>query len=91
MNDTPRTDAASFGSQVMAHEMVHADFARELERELDELKAIHKTAILECTQYTPESWEEACEHGEPCAVWLDGPQMTQLMKEKADRNKKYFA
>ncbi len=38
MNDTPRTDAASFGSQVMAHEMVHADFARELERENAELK-----------------------------------------------------
>lgn len=38
MNDTPKTDAASFGSQVMAHEMVHADFARELERENAELK-----------------------------------------------------
>ena len=37
MSDTPRTDAAAFGSQVMAHEMVHADFARELERELNEL------------------------------------------------------
>ncbi len=37
MSDTPRTDAASFGSQVMAHEMVHADLARELERELNEL------------------------------------------------------
>jgi hypothetical protein len=35
MSDTPRTDAKSFGSQVMAHEMVHADFARELEREND--------------------------------------------------------
>ena len=87
MSDTPRTNAAAFGSQVMAHEMVHADFARELERELNELKAIHKTAILECTQYTPESWASACEHAEPCAVWLDGPQMTQLMKEKAERNK----
>jgi excisionase family DNA binding protein len=37
MSDTPRTDAASFGSQVMAHEMVHANFARELERENAEL------------------------------------------------------
>jgi hypothetical protein len=82
MSDTPRTDAASFGSQVMAHEMVHADFARELERELDELKARHRTAILECAQYTPESWATTCEHEEPCAVWLDGSQMTQLMKDK---------
>jgi predicted secreted Zn-dependent protease len=38
MSDTPRTDAKSFGSQVMAHEMVHADFARELERELQKDK-----------------------------------------------------
>jgi predicted nuclease with TOPRIM domain len=58
-----------------------------LERELNELKARHKTAILECTQYTPESWAAACEHAEPCSVWLDGQQMTQLMKEKAERNK----
>ena len=86
MSDTPRTDAAAFGSQVMMHEMVAADFARELERELNELKAIHKTAILECTQYTPESWAAVCEHAEPCAVWIDGPQMTQLMWDKAERD-----
>lgn len=33
--DTPRTDKRAFGKKVMAHEMVHADFARELERELN--------------------------------------------------------
>ena len=68
------------------HEMVAADFARELERELNELKAIHKTAILECTQYTPESWAAVCEHAEPCSVWLDGAQMTRLMKASEDRD-----
>ena len=94
MSDTPRTDEARRqhqatiwqGRAATTIETVDIEFARELERELNELKAIHKTAILECTQYTPESWAAACEHAEPCAVWLDGPQMTQLMKEKAERD-----
>ena len=91
MNDTPRTDeqAQSDAAKYAGHSRDYVsllNFARELERELNELKAIHKTAILECTQYTPESWAAACEHAEPCSVWLDGPQMTQLMKEKAERN-----
>lgn len=34
MNNTPRTDKKAFGKKVMAHEMVHADFSRQLEREL---------------------------------------------------------
>ena len=95
MSDTPRTDEARRqyqaaiwqGRAATTIETVDIEFARELERELNELKAIHKTAILECTQYTPESWAAACEHAEPCSVWLDGQQMTQLMKEKAERNK----
>jgi len=91
MNDTPRTDeqAQSDAAKYAGHSRDYVsllNFARELERELNELKAIHKTAILECTQYTLESWAATCEHAEPCAVWLDGPQMTQLMKEKAERN-----
>lgn len=35
MSNTPRTDKKAFGKKVMAHEMVHADFCRELERELN--------------------------------------------------------
>jgi hypothetical protein len=95
MSDTPRTDEARRqyqaairqGRDATTIETVDIEFARELERELNELKARHKTAILECTQYTPESWAAACEHEEPCAVWLDGAQMTQLMKDKAERDK----
>jgi len=34
MKNTPRTDKKAFGKKVMAHEMVHADFSRQLEREL---------------------------------------------------------
>ena len=37
MSDTPRTDRQAFGKKVMMHEMVHANFARELERENAEL------------------------------------------------------
>jgi len=41
--DTPRTDEKTFGKKVMAREMVHADFARELERELnDAIKALER-------------------------------------------------
>ena len=92
MSDTPRTDEQALIDSV-SYDGYSEDYAsllnftRELERELNELKAIHKTAIIECTQYTPESWAAACEHAEPCSVWLDGQQMTQLMKEKAERNK----
>ena len=32
---TPRTDEKAFGKKVMSHEMVHADFSRELEIELN--------------------------------------------------------
>lgn len=87
MSDTPRTDeqalidSASYDGYSEDYASL-LNFTRELERELNELKARHKTAILECTKYTPESWAAACEHEEPCAVWLDGPQMTQLMKDK---------
>jgi hypothetical protein len=87
MSDTPRTDEQALIDSV-SYDGYSEDYAsllnftRELERELNELKARHKTAILECTKYTPESWAAACEHEEPCAVWLDGPQMTQLMKDK---------
>ena len=38
MSDTPRTDRQVFGKKVLMHEMVHADFARELERETEELE-----------------------------------------------------
>ena len=38
MRDTPRTDEEAFGKKVMKHEMVHADFARELERENAKLR-----------------------------------------------------
>ncbi len=92
MSDTPRTDEQALIDSV-SYDGYSEDYAsllnftRELERELNELKAIHKTAIIECTQYTPESWAAVCEHAEPCAVWIDGAQMTQLMKEKAERDK----
>ena len=56
--------------------------ARELERELADLKAIHKTAIIDCQQYTSESWKEICDIQEPAAIWLNGKQMTDLMKDK---------
>ena len=91
MSDTPRTDEQALIDSV-SYDGYSEDYAsllnftRELERELNELKAIHKTAIIECTQYTPESWAATCEHAEPCAVWIDGPQMTQLMWDKADRD-----
>ena len=84
MTDTPRTDerslidAVAYGGYSKDYASL-LNFTRDLERELNELKARHKTAILECVQYTPESWAAACEHEEPCAVWLDGSQMTQLM------------
>ena len=86
MSDTPRTDeqSQSDAAKYDGHSQDYVSlvtFTRELERELNELKARHKTAILECTQYTPESWRDACEFVEPCAVWLDGPQMTQLIKD----------
>jgi len=55
--------------------------ARKLERENADLKAIHKTAIIDCQQYTPESWKEICDIQEPAAVWLDAKQMTDLMKD----------
>jgi hypothetical protein len=91
MSDTPRTDAARAEYQksiwtnkaTATLETVSIYFAKELERELNKLKELHKTAITECTQYTPEEWEAACKYAEPCAVWLDGKQMTRLMKEKA--------
>jgi hypothetical protein len=92
MNNTPRTDAQAQldAAKYQGHSQDYVsllNFARELERELNELKERHKTVILETTQYTPESWEDACEHEEPCAVWLDGPQMTRLMKllEKSEK------
>ena len=46
MTDTPRTDNQAFGAKVMAHEMVHADFARELERENEKLRQENDRLIL---------------------------------------------
>ena len=87
LSETPRTDAAeeeSFGlhNNSLSARAAGWKFARKLERELNELKAIHKTALLECRQYTPERWKEICDVQEPAAVWLDGKQMTELMKDK---------
>jgi LPS sulfotransferase NodH len=57
VSDTPRTDNQVFGAKVMAHEMVNADLARELERENAELQRdkerldwLMENAI--CTYYT---------------------------------------
>jgi len=76
LSETPRTDDVRHNVAELAM------FARKLERELNELKAIHKTAITDCRQYTPERWKEICDLQEPAAVWLDGKQMTELMKDK---------
>lgn len=73
LSETPRTDAVRHNVADLA---MHA---RKLERELAELKAIHKTAITDCQQYTPERWKEICDIQEPAAVWLDGKQMTGLI------------
>ena len=68
MSDTPRTDAKSFGSQVMAHEMVHADFARELERDLSVRgKALARSVSLPtvcnlCALYLPWSVDRLISH-----------------------------
>ena len=83
MSDTPRTDAAREPLQTWDDIPDFIMFVRDLERENNELKELHKTAITECTQYTPEEWEAACHYAEPIAVWLDGKQMTRLMKEAA--------
>ena len=77
LSETPRTDDVRHNVAELAM------FARKLERELNELKAIHKTAITDCRQYTPERWKEICDLQEPAAVWLDGKQMTELMKNQA--------
>jgi len=73
--DTPRTDEVPHNVAELA---MHA---RKLERENADLKAIHKTVIIDCQQYTPESWKEICDIQEPAAVWLNGKQMTDLMKD----------
>ena len=52
LSETPRTDEVRHNVADLA---MHA---RKLERELAELKAIHKTAITDCQQYTPERWKE---------------------------------
>ena len=75
-SETPRTDEVQHNTAELA---MHA---RKLERELADLKAIHKTAIIDCQQYTPESWKEICDIQEPAAVWIEGKQMTDLMKDK---------
>jgi hypothetical protein len=60
LSETPRTDEALslhyseedyFGEDTTKEAY---EFARKLERELNELKAIHKTAITDCQQCTPE-------------------------------------
>lgn len=79
LSETPRTDEVPHNVAELA---MHA---RKLERELAELKAIHKTAITDCQQYTPERWKELCAVQEPAAVWLDGKQMTELMQDKEAR------
>ena len=76
VGDTPRTDEVPHNVAELA---MHA---RKLERENADLKAIHKTLIIDCQQYTPESWKEICDIQEPAAVLLNGKQMTDLMKDK---------
>jgi len=73
---TPRTDEVRHNVAELA---MHA---RKLERELADLKAIHKTAIIDCQQYNPKRWKELCDVEEPAAIWLNGKQMTDLMKDK---------
>ncbi len=76
MSETPRTDEVRHNVAELA---MHS---RKLERELADIKAIHKTAIIDLQQYTSESWKEICDIQEPAAVWLDGKQMTELMKDR---------
>ena len=87
LSETPRTDAQLQldAKRYHGHSKDYVSlkiFTEQLERELNELKAIHKTAITDCRQYTPERWKEICDLQEPAAVWLDGKQMTELMKDK---------
>jgi hypothetical protein len=87
LSDTPRTDAQMQldSKRYNGHSKDYVSlkiFTEQLEQELNELKAIHKTAITDCQQYTPERWKEICDVQEPAAVWLDGKQMTELMKDK---------
>ncbi len=88
LSETPRTDAQMQldAKRYHGHSKDYVSlkiFTEQLERELNELKAIHKTAITDCRQYTPERWKEICDLQEPAAVWLDGKQMTELMKNQA--------
>ncbi len=88
LSETPRTDEQMQldAKRYHGHSKDYVSlkiFTEQLERELNELKAIHKTAITDCRQYTPERWKEICEVQEPAAVWLDGKQMTELMKNQA--------
>ena len=88
LSETPRTDAQMQldAKRYHGHSEDYVSlslFTKQLERELNELKAIHKTAITDCRQYTPERWKEICDLQEPAAVWLDGKQMTELMKNQA--------
>ena len=88
LSDTPRTDAQMQldAKSYHGHSKDYVSlalFTKQIERELNELKAIHKTAITDCQQYTPERWKEICDVQEPAAVWLDGKQMTELMKNQA--------
>lgn len=87
LSETPRTDAQSQldAKRYHGHSRDYVSlkvFTAQLERELADLKAIHKTAIIDCQQYTPESWKEICDIQEPAAVWIEGKQMTDLMKDK---------
>ena len=44
MSDTPRTDAAAFAANKLHRELVNADFARQLERELARVQAVVEAA-----------------------------------------------
>ena len=64
MSDTPRTDANAdieeHGPFAPAREMVHAEFARKLERELDEARAELKSirAAIQTIYYDTEGYAD---------------------------------
>ena len=53
-----------------------------LESDLAELKSLHQESHINSRQYTPEYWKRICEIQEPAAVWLNGKQVTEFMKDK---------
>lgn len=65
VSDTPRTDAEIFSQQLnFGPQLVKADFARQLERELTALRLYTVNACMEICKRLSESYE--------ISEWIDG-------------------